>query len=222
MEKQPLNDFTKAQAIIDKAFPANKSRFMEPEITKYQKWAELAGPAGVTWIPLDCFNGPLDNTGEHCTESGVHESGMYEFGIVEGYGARMSAPGYTDCTEWTVFESPEEAAEYLAETLGEESEDDDEEPDEETLRESLVTEDHKEYYYDGKLAFTVEPASERECSVCYEDEDGTIAECSKHADAYETLEEAYKDWCKNYFPSVYFLSDHGNISPIILNETLCD
>jgi len=34
---------------------------------------------------------------------------------VEGYGARMSAPGYLDCTEWAVFDTPEKANEYLDE-----------------------------------------------------------------------------------------------------------
>lgn len=35
---------------------------------------------------------------------------------VEGWGARMSAPGYLDCTDWVVFSTFEEAEEYLEET----------------------------------------------------------------------------------------------------------
>ena len=34
---------------------------------------------------------------------------------VKGYGARLSAPGYLDCTEWTVFDTEEEANAYLDE-----------------------------------------------------------------------------------------------------------
>lgn len=34
---------------------------------------------------------------------------------IEGYGARLSAPGYTDCTEWTVFDTEAEAKAYLEE-----------------------------------------------------------------------------------------------------------
>jgi hypothetical protein len=34
---------------------------------------------------------------------------------VKGYGARLSAPGYLDCTEWTVFDTEEEARAYLEE-----------------------------------------------------------------------------------------------------------
>jgi hypothetical protein len=32
---------------------------------------------------------------------------------VKGYGARLSAPGYLDCTEWTVFDTTEEAITFL-------------------------------------------------------------------------------------------------------------
>lgn len=39
---------------------------------------------------------------------------------VEGWFARLSAPGYTDCTEWSgPFASGEEAYDYLAEMYGE-------------------------------------------------------------------------------------------------------
>jgi hypothetical protein len=37
-----------------------------------------------------------------------------------GFGARMSAPGYLDCTEWAVFDTEKEARDYLLETYGEE------------------------------------------------------------------------------------------------------
>lgn len=35
-----------------------------------------------------------------------------------GFGARLSAPGYTDCTEWNVFCFEDEAREYLEEEHG--------------------------------------------------------------------------------------------------------
>lgn len=37
------------------------------------------------------------------------------FELVEGWGARMSAPGYLDCTDWCVFPTREEAEEYIEE-----------------------------------------------------------------------------------------------------------
>lgn len=35
-----------------------------------------------------------------------------------GYGARMSAPGYLDCTDWSVFGSPHEAVMHLINEYG--------------------------------------------------------------------------------------------------------
>src|SRR5262249_27430880 len=40
-----------------------------------------------------------------------------EVTLIKGYGARISAPGYLDCSEWLVFPSEAEALEYLAEEL---------------------------------------------------------------------------------------------------------
>ena len=40
----------------------------------------------------------------------------------EGWIARMSAPGYMDCTSWTAHKSVEEADEYLEEMYGEDDE----------------------------------------------------------------------------------------------------
>lgn len=46
--------------------------------------------------------------------------------LIEGWGARLSAPGYMDCTEWSVFDSEEEAITYLDEMYpeGDEGEED--------------------------------------------------------------------------------------------------
>ena len=42
------------------------------------------------------------------------ESGGYHY--VPAWGARLSAPGYLDCTEWCVFDTEAEAAQYLLDT----------------------------------------------------------------------------------------------------------
>lgn len=39
--------------------------------------------------------------------------------LIEGYGARLSAPGYMDCTEWSVFDTEAEAQAFLDEFYGE-------------------------------------------------------------------------------------------------------
>lgn len=120
------NENKTAQEIIDEAFPSSVNRFMEPQVTEKQKWASLDGKPGTSYIPLDVFEGPHDNSGEHFTEDGIYKPGEYEFEIIEGYGARLSAPGYLDCTEWSVFETDIEAAEYLAEQYGDADEEDEE------------------------------------------------------------------------------------------------
>lgn len=35
-----------------------------------------------------------------------------------GYLARLSAPGYMDCTDWSAFDNEDEAARYLIDTYG--------------------------------------------------------------------------------------------------------
>jgi hypothetical protein len=38
------------------------------------------------------------------------------------FGARLSAPGYMDCTEWSLYDSEEEAREGLADVYGDDQE----------------------------------------------------------------------------------------------------
>lgn len=54
-----------------------------------------------------------------------HEGRVYFFFLREGYGARLSAPGYLDCTEWVVFDSKKEAKKYLLDLQWGEDDDDD-------------------------------------------------------------------------------------------------
>lgn len=88
--------------------------FMERQI-EHGQWIEVDGPAGIEIFPADMF-----------TED--EAKGNYSYGepwsveTVTGYGARLSAPGYLDCTEWTVFETEAEAEEFLRETYGDDDE----------------------------------------------------------------------------------------------------
>jgi hypothetical protein len=45
---------------------------------------------------------------------------IQEIKYIEGYGARMSAPGYLDCTDWSVFDTEQEAYNFLNEFYGDE------------------------------------------------------------------------------------------------------
>lgn len=53
----------------------------------------------------------------------VEGNDIREISPRRGYLARMSAPGYMDCTDWTAHDTAEEAFEYLKDTYGEDGED---------------------------------------------------------------------------------------------------
>ena len=64
--------------------------FMQPQITKRQDWA---------LIMTDCDSDIMP--WEYCDNTANAEK-------INGFGCRLSAPGYLDCTDWAVFNSPEE------------------------------------------------------------------------------------------------------------------
>lgn len=127
-----MDEFEKARAILDEAFP--RDEHMMPEITMKQKWYVVDGPEGTDYIPD--LVGEVDastviGSGEATRveipdqlKDYTANSEAYDITLVEGYGARLSASGYLDCTEWSVFDTPEEAAQYLADQYGQEEEED--------------------------------------------------------------------------------------------------
>lgn len=86
--------------------------FMEPQVTRAKE----------TWYQVDTQNEGLcsyparDFTRKQVAE--MHGVDPDEVDEVKGYGARLSAHGYIDCTEWTVFDTADEAEAYLEETYG--------------------------------------------------------------------------------------------------------
>lgn len=91
--------------------------FMEPQVTRKMRWLQVnTRNEGIVNYPASDF------TAEFVAD--MHDVESNEVETVEGYGARMSAPGYLDCTEWAVFDSADEAEAYLREYYM-----DDEEPD---------------------------------------------------------------------------------------------
>ena len=105
------------------------SDFMQHQITGNEKWVELDGPCGTTALPADVLTKEEYAIAESVSGDGnansadltAHFGEYYEGSRIdsvtvrEGYGARLSAPGYLDCTEWTVFDTEDEAREYLEE-----------------------------------------------------------------------------------------------------------
>ncbi len=103
--------------------------FMQPEIA-HGKWIAAETTVGTEYIPQDVVGKleALANVGDEInTDPPEHgdtiaklrpylEGDLQSAEVVEGFGARLSAPGYMDCTDWTVLVSREEAVEHLADT----------------------------------------------------------------------------------------------------------
>lgn len=89
------------------------ARFME--VDRYDGHfsviADFENPGGERYIP-EVITGGVDFDGEPIIRT------------VFGYGVRLSAPGYLDCTEWEVFET-ETAADERAQELEDEDTDED-------------------------------------------------------------------------------------------------
>lgn len=117
--------------------------FMEPDIV-YGDWYMVDGPMGTEWVPTDVEPGVPPDPHESVSVSGPDYAGYnypdgsfpipdeltdyfenteyWTLEVVEGWGARMSAPGYLDATPWAVFNTEKEAADHLEEMYGEEDE----------------------------------------------------------------------------------------------------
>lgn len=104
--------------------------FMSEEITDLQTWVEIDGTHGITAIPYDLLSASQVNavteTKYDVSELTLNEElgDFYEgriqsVSLRQGYGARLSASGYMDCTEWSVFDCVDAAKEYLADMYGE-------------------------------------------------------------------------------------------------------
>ena len=92
--------------------------FMQRQITIKSKWFQVETSQGTEFIPSELVgtNPAIEDLTDYC--EGIPVS----FEAIEGYGARLSAPGYMDCTEWTVFQTAEEAQSYLEEMYPEDEE----------------------------------------------------------------------------------------------------
>ncbi|MCI0407307.1 MAG: hypothetical protein L0191_01875 [Acidobacteria bacterium] len=83
--------------------------FMEPEFTSLETWYEIDLSGGTLYLPkADCNAPEIGDMTEHGRVTGITER--------LGFGTRLSAPGYLDSTEWSVFDSLQEAARFLLDT----------------------------------------------------------------------------------------------------------
>lgn len=90
--------------------------FMERQIV-FGDWYECETNNGTCYVPSDLCEGTPEGVLMYCEAREV-----YEVMPRKGFGARLSAPGYMDRTEWSVFDTEEEAEAYLEEMYGEDEE----------------------------------------------------------------------------------------------------
>jgi hypothetical protein len=110
--------------------------FMQPVMTHLMEWVEVETDSGTWFVPNDevglteedvaaitaRFEGPPTEDGdgdEIPPQLRDFVEGRRLMGdgvrLVVGYGVRSSAPGYMDCTDWSVHKTLEEAEEAFAE-----------------------------------------------------------------------------------------------------------
>ena len=92
--------------------------FMKPQIVYGAFW-RVETTAGTEFIDADLIGrSELDD----CCEGTIEEDEDPE--MIHGWGARLSAPGYLDCTDWSVFNTQEKAESELREMYPEAFEED--------------------------------------------------------------------------------------------------
>jgi hypothetical protein len=116
--------------------------FMEPQIEQGQ-WYEVDTDNGTDFIPFDVIGDVGLEEGESANDWSQDDrqdkivaamqdycgADPHEVKLITGFGARLSAPGYLDCTDWAVFETEQEARDYLRDELGADEEPDDTDDD---------------------------------------------------------------------------------------------
>jgi hypothetical protein len=86
------------------------SDFMKPQVV-FSDWYCVETTCGSEIVPFD-------DVGKDAAKEDFADfiEGEYlEHEEITGWGARLSAPGYTDCTSWSVYETEEKAKEHLRE-----------------------------------------------------------------------------------------------------------
>lgn len=94
--------------------------FMQQQIAEKQEWHQVdTSNDGIVSYPAEMFS--------KAWVAENHDVSEDEIETIIGFGARLSAPGYLDCTEWAVFDTEKEAQDYLDEYYPEDEEPEDEE-----------------------------------------------------------------------------------------------
>lgn len=113
--------------------------FMEPQITHKMNWLAIDGN-GIDYLPEDVVDTSrikellkiedeeaLDLVMEYIIWPAIKDyvkvhnfAAIESLEVITGYGVRLSAPGYLDCTDWEVYGSLREAIKRARELYREE------------------------------------------------------------------------------------------------------
>jgi len=116
------------------------SNFMQHQVTGSQNWLRVETTHGTEFVSIsdtslfvrdsETLTHPMSDADRDATIEEIRpyvEGKPQSWENIKGYGARLSAPGYLDCTEWAVFDTREEAETYLDENYPDEEEPEDDE-----------------------------------------------------------------------------------------------
>lgn len=84
--------------------------FMKPQIIR-DRWFKCETTHGTEFVQQDLIGKTTRPTKKELEP--YLEGKLESVSVLDGYGARLSAPGYLDCTEWLVFDTKEEAKAHL-------------------------------------------------------------------------------------------------------------
>ena len=112
------------------------SDFMQHQVTGLENWLQVETTQGTEFVRIadtslfvrnsQTLTHPATESDKFSAKTKIQQyttGEPQEWENVKGYGARLSAPGYLDCTEWSVFKTKEIAREYLEEMYPEDEED---------------------------------------------------------------------------------------------------
>jgi len=116
------------------------SNFMQRQVTGNENWLQVETTQGTEFVRIadtslfvrnsDCPSQPLTDDEREATIDNIRdyvEDTPKSKQNIKGYGARLSAPGYLDCTPFVVFDTQEEAEQYLTDEYPEDGEPEDDE-----------------------------------------------------------------------------------------------
>lgn len=99
--------------------------FMKPEVYEGQYYEVSANHGETHIVPFDVVGNMNQYAALADYVEGEIDNPDDNTELCRGWLCRLSAPGYLDCTEWSAFETEQEARDYLADMYGDDEDEDD-------------------------------------------------------------------------------------------------